>query len=454
MTESSFEVQENFLLIGNKGSYLVEKFLGEGTFGKVAKCKNLSTNKDVAIKIIKNGFDNAGENELKALIEISKLDADEYNLVKCVDVFLYKSHVCIVFEILDQSLYDFLEDRRFRPLFVQEIRAIAWQLLIALKGLKSINLVHCDIKLDNIMLVNQDSKPFRVKLIDFGLASKTKDIPTGTRLQNICFRAPEVILGLPLDERLDMWTVGYVLALSFDDLKNMYHDQKKMTEMLEVDPNKRISPNDALRHPFFKLEKKEPKTTKPQEPAVVEVHQQPEAKEVTSVPHGPAANPQERSSNNNKTSLVQQQKAEKRKNPAASRKRKNSHRQSQDRENRLHGGAVVSALASQQDGPRFKSQLGDMKNITSMGDLSVWSLHVLPMHASVLLLPPSKNVLHRLIGNSKLSIGVSVRVNGCVIVDILPCDRLATCRGRPLPSPRRVQDRLLQPSDPERDKTE
>uniref|UniRef100_A0A3P9IDD2 Protein kinase domain-containing protein n=1 Tax=Oryzias latipes TaxID=8090 RepID=A0A3P9IDD2_ORYLA len=337
-------------------------FLGEGTFGKVAKCKNLSTNKDVAIKIIKNGFDNAGENELKALIEISKLDADEYNLVKCVDVFLYKSHVCIVFEILDQSLYDFLEDRRFRPLFVQEIRAIAWQLLIALKGLKSINLVHCDIKLDNIMLVNQDSKPFRVKLIDFGLASKTKDIPTGTRLQNICFRAPEVILGLPLDERLDMWTVGYVLALLYTGFcihpwdseyniiramvemqgmpdselidQGLYtnrfftrteENSKIMTEveqlidllkqMLEVDPNKRISPNDALRHPFFKLEKKEPKTTKPQEPAVVEVHQQPEAKEVTSVPHGPAANPQERSSNNNKTSLVQQQKAEKRKNP-------------------------------------------------------------------------------------------------------------------------------------------
>uniref|UniRef100_A0A3P9KM17 Family with sequence similarity 241 member A n=1 Tax=Oryzias latipes TaxID=8090 RepID=A0A3P9KM17_ORYLA len=33
-------------------------------------------------------------------------------------------------------------------------------------------------------------------------------------------------------------------------------------------------------------------------------------------------------------------------------------------------------------------------------------------------------MLHRLIGNSKLSIGVSVRVNGCVIEDIPPCDRL------------------------------
>uniref|UniRef100_A0A8C7YA76 Si:dkey-4e7.3 n=1 Tax=Oryzias sinensis TaxID=183150 RepID=A0A8C7YA76_9TELE len=50
-------------------------------------------------------------------------------------------------------------------------------------------------------------------------------------------------------------------------------------------------------------------------------------------------------------------------------------------------------------------------------------------------------MLHRLIGNSKLSIGVSVRLNGYVIVDILPCDRLATCLGRPLPSPTSGRDR-------------
>uniref|UniRef100_A0A3P9KGQ0 Protein kinase domain-containing protein n=1 Tax=Oryzias latipes TaxID=8090 RepID=A0A3P9KGQ0_ORYLA len=221
------------------------------------------------------------------------------------------------------------------PLFLHEIRAIAWQLLISLKGLKSINLVHCDIKLDNIMLVNQVSEPFRVKLIDFGLASKTTDIQMGTRLQNICFRAPEVILGLPLDERLDMWTVGYVLALLYTDV---YY---KQTKIKEVDPNKRISPNDALRHPFFNLEKKTPKTSKPQKPVAVEVHQQPEAKEVPSVPQGPAPNPQERSSNKNKKSLVQQQKAEKRKAPAASRKRTNSDRQSQDAENSWQMEAAV-----------------------------------------------------------------------------------------------------------------
>uniref|UniRef100_A0A3P9H325 Protein kinase domain-containing protein n=1 Tax=Oryzias latipes TaxID=8090 RepID=A0A3P9H325_ORYLA len=342
MTESSFEVVENIILLGHKGMYFVERFLGEGTFGKVAKCTNLSTNEEVAIKIIKNGFNKTAKDEIKALTEISKLDAHKYSLVKFVEWFHYNSHVCIVFEMLDQSLFDFMKDRSSHPLFLHEIRAIAWQLLISLKGLKSINLVHCDIKLDNIMLVNQVSEPFRVKLIDFGLASKTTDIQMGTRLQNICFRAPEVILGLPLDERLDMWTVGYVLALlytgfyilprdsefniiramvemhgmpdnecldqglytnkfftkteenskvvwkldtpeqqskktgeqvkdkldcwSFDNLKDVYYKQTKIKEveqlidllkrMLEVDPNKRISPNDALRHPFFNLEKK------------------------------------------------------------------------------------------------------------------------------------------------------------------------------------------------------
>uniref|UniRef100_A0A3P9ISV9 Protein kinase domain-containing protein n=1 Tax=Oryzias latipes TaxID=8090 RepID=A0A3P9ISV9_ORYLA len=354
MTESSFEVVENIILLGHKGMYFVERFLGEGTFGKVAKCTNLSTNEEVAIKIIKNGFNKTAKDEIKALTEISKLDAHKYSLVKFVEWFHYNSHVCIVFEMLDQSLFDFMKDRSSHPLFLHEIRAIAWQLLISLKGLKSINLVHCDIKLDNIMLVNQVSEPFRVKLIDFGLASKTTDIQMGTRLQNICFRAPEVILGLPLDERLDMWTVGYFNIIramvemhgmpdnefvwkldtpeqqskktgeqvkdkldcwSFDNLKDVYYKQTKIKEveqlidllkrMLEVDPNKRISPNDALRHPFFNLEKKTPKISKPQKPAAVEVHQQPAAKEVPNVPQGPAANPQETSSNKNKKSLVQ-----------------------------------------------------------------------------------------------------------------------------------------------------
>ena len=51
------------------------------------------------------------------------------------------------------------------------------QLAIALQALKGVGVIHADIKLDNIMLVNQLEQPLKVKLIDFGLAvhvSETK----------------------------------------------------------------------------------------------------------------------------------------------------------------------------------------------------------------------------------------------------------------------------------------
>uniref|UniRef100_A0A3B3D009 Protein kinase domain-containing protein n=1 Tax=Oryzias melastigma TaxID=30732 RepID=A0A3B3D009_ORYME len=293
-----------------------KKFLGEGTYGKVAKCLEMSTQKHVAIKIVKKDFEDAGEDEIKALIELSKIDADKYNLVKFVEWFHHNNHVCIVFDMLDQSLYDYLEKRGFRPLSLRTIRCLAWQLLVALSGLKKINMVHFDIKPDNIMLVDQNAEPLRLKLIDFGLAEKVEDLEMGIRIQNICFRAPEVMLGLPLDERLDMWTVGYVLGMlyagfyfypqdseyniiralfektgqkvddfdfwSFDELKGLYSEKNEaqkveefmdlLKRMLEVDPNKRISPDEALQHPLFKLGKKRPQT--PKEPA--QVHQEPE----------------------------------------------------------------------------------------------------------------------------------------------------------------------------------
>uniref|UniRef100_A0A3B3DHV4 Protein kinase domain-containing protein n=1 Tax=Oryzias melastigma TaxID=30732 RepID=A0A3B3DHV4_ORYME len=327
----------------NCGLYLVEKFLGEGTYGKVAKCRNLTTNKEVAIKITKPSRRDSGLFELNALAEITKLDADKYGLIKFLDWFEYRSHICIVYEMLDQSLYDFMYTRRHRPLSIHEIRTIARQLLISLKGLKEINMAHCDIKPDNIMLVNQASEPFRVKLIDFGLTKNPRDMETGTHMQNLCFRAPEVILGLPLDERVDMWTVGYTLAWLYRGFhihpvdseytvirsltkRQGMPDQKlldnglfterfftltedestftKTTEvelfikllrqMLEIDPDKRITPEEALKHSFFTMEQPSADSEKSnsQESTSEKGHSQ--AKKTT-VPQEPAAAPQEKS---------------------------------------------------------------------------------------------------------------------------------------------------------------
>uniref|UniRef100_A0A8C7WMZ4 Protein kinase domain-containing protein n=1 Tax=Oryzias sinensis TaxID=183150 RepID=A0A8C7WMZ4_9TELE len=163
----------------------------------------------------------------------------------------------------------------------------------ALKALKSIGVVHCDIKLDNIMFA--DKKSLKFKLIDFGLAVEKKELPIGTKIQAIPFRAPEVILGLPLDESVDMWALGVSLAtvysgnypfpddydyetvramvqifglpeeelLSMTEINrkqfDMYdHDDHKafidlLKRMLVVNPQSRITPSQALEHDFITM---------------------------------------------------------------------------------------------------------------------------------------------------------------------------------------------------------
>lgn len=65
---------------------------------------------------------------------------------------------------------------------------LSLQLLVALDALEYLGIVHSDIKPDNIMVVNAESEPLRVKLIDFGLAFPTSKIWRGMQIQNESYR--------------------------------------------------------------------------------------------------------------------------------------------------------------------------------------------------------------------------------------------------------------------------
>uniref|UniRef100_A0A3B3I2M9 Protein kinase domain-containing protein n=1 Tax=Oryzias latipes TaxID=8090 RepID=A0A3B3I2M9_ORYLA len=206
------------------GIYEVGKFLGEGAFGKVAKCSKLGSNECFAIKMVDDM--DAGMDEAKAIGLIKSLDPDVNNLLKFHESFKYLKFMCLVYEILDQSLESLMRKNSFRPTHLCAIRAIAQQLLVALSALKSINVFHGDIKLDNIMMVNQDSTPYKVKLIDFGLATDSWDLQLGALVQIVPFRAPQVSLGLPLGVGADMWSLGVVLAsLYFGKLPFTYDEE-------------------------------------------------------------------------------------------------------------------------------------------------------------------------------------------------------------------------------------
>uniref|UniRef100_A0A3P9JBG3 Protein kinase domain-containing protein n=1 Tax=Oryzias latipes TaxID=8090 RepID=A0A3P9JBG3_ORYLA len=276
-----------------------ENKLGQGSFGKVLHYKIQNTSEDVAVKFIKR---KEGLKELKMLKKINAFDPDKNCFLKMLDHFEYKSLICVVFEKLDQTLSDIFLKRNQRPFDVCELRPVAQQLLVALRALKTIGLVHCDIKLNNVMFVNHQSYPYKVKLIDFGLAREKTSLRRLSNIQIVGYKAPEVVFDCPLDEAVDMWSVGCVLAgmykakhfyprtCLYDYIASIIHMQGQppdnvllkgsvysfrkpseymgspintfrnveefkslIKQMLCVDQKTRITPEEALNHNFFTM---------------------------------------------------------------------------------------------------------------------------------------------------------------------------------------------------------
>uniref|UniRef100_A0A3B3HSH6 Protein kinase domain-containing protein n=1 Tax=Oryzias latipes TaxID=8090 RepID=A0A3B3HSH6_ORYLA len=262
----ALELMVGHYLVGNQGIYKVQEFLGEGGFGKVARCTKLGSPEIYAIKIITNVQEGKEEFESMKLIQV--LDPDENHLMKMYECFSFQNVICLVYEILEESLEDFLIKNECKATPLTYVRALAQQMFQALKALKSIGVVHCDIKLDNIMFADKNSLKF--KLIDFGLAVESKELPIGTEIQVTRFRAPEVILGLPLDESVDMWALGMVLAcVYFADVLNRAKNKDTFFTrdngdwrlsfidllkcILQVNPQRRITPSQALEHDFITM---------------------------------------------------------------------------------------------------------------------------------------------------------------------------------------------------------
>uniref|UniRef100_A0A8C1ZGJ7 non-specific serine/threonine protein kinase n=1 Tax=Cyprinus carpio TaxID=7962 RepID=A0A8C1ZGJ7_CYPCA len=215
--EGDYQLVQHEILCSVSNSYEVLEFLGRGTFGQVAKCWKRGTNEIVAIKILKNhpSYARQGQIEVSILNRLSAENADEFNFVRSYECFQQKGHTCLVFEMLEQNLYDFLKHSKFSPLPLRHIRPILQQVATALMKLKSLGLIHADLKPENIMLVDPIRQPYRVKVIDFGSASHVSKAVCSTYLQSRYYRAPEIILGLPFCEAIDMWSLGCVIAELF-----------------------------------------------------------------------------------------------------------------------------------------------------------------------------------------------------------------------------------------------
>lgn len=109
----------------------VTKLLGQGTFGKVVQAHDKKRNKLVAIKIIRSvqKYRDASRIELRVLATLKANDHENRN--RCIhlrDCFDYRGHICIVMDLLGQSVFDFLKGNSFVPFPNSQIQNFARQL--------------------------------------------------------------------------------------------------------------------------------------------------------------------------------------------------------------------------------------------------------------------------------------------------------------------------------------
>ncbi|KAM7390794.1 hypothetical protein PAMA_008808 [Pampus argenteus] len=97
--------------------------------------------------------------------------------------------------------------RDHQGLSTQELSPVVHQLATALSHLRSMGPVHTDLKPDNIMVMNNQQQPLKVKLIDFAPARHVSAAE-----QTTWYRAPEVMLHVPFNKAIDMWSLGVVAA--------------------------------------------------------------------------------------------------------------------------------------------------------------------------------------------------------------------------------------------------
>ncbi len=110
----------------------------------------------VAVKVIRNKgrFHKQALVEAKVLRTIAEHDPrDEARCVRLLEHFSFRGHLCLAFELLSMSLYEFLKANCFLGVSLPLIRRFAVQLLDAFRFLRRHEIVHCDVKPENILLV-------------------------------------------------------------------------------------------------------------------------------------------------------------------------------------------------------------------------------------------------------------------------------------------------------------
>ncbi|KAL9851499.1 cyclin-dependent kinase-like 2 isoform 3-T3 [Geothlypis trichas] len=219
--------------------YQVLGLVGEGSYGMVTKCRNRESGQIVAVKKFLESDDDAAVRKI-ALREIKLLKQLRHeNLVNLLDVCKRKKRWYLVFEFVDHTVLNDLEDSP-NGLDFERVRKYLFQIMRAIAFCHSHNIIHRDIKPENI-LVSQSGV---VKLCDFGFARPlaTSGEAYTDYVATRWYRAPELLVGDSKYGRpVDVWAVGALITEMLtgealfpgdSDIDQLYHITKCLGNLI------------------------------------------------------------------------------------------------------------------------------------------------------------------------------------------------------------------------------
>jgi aurora kinase len=245
------------------------KQLQEGTFSEVYSAYHKPTDTTYALKkIYKTTLEKYPYFSLQNELDIHYSLSSHPHIVKLYGHFTHENDNYMVLEY--SALGDIFTSGQ--NLSEDIVVSVVKQLLLALKYCHDNNIIHRDVKPENVLMF----KDGQVKLTDFGLSEKVKDIHVSNR-NDICgtveYLAPEIFLGNKYGYEIDLWTLGLLtyellignslytvrsLMYSLNDEIRWPSDNTLSTNvknfissLIKLDPKQRMTTKEALNHPFI-----------------------------------------------------------------------------------------------------------------------------------------------------------------------------------------------------------
>ncbi|KAI8983021.1 kinase-like domain-containing protein [Pilobolus umbonatus] len=205
------------------GAYQIRTLLGVGAFSHVYLANNVETNEVYAVKTIQKGkllYDARVRSSIEREVSILK-NIEHPNIVHLETTIETEHMMCLVLEYVEGGeLFNYVqqmhEQLHKNELKVDEIlvKKLFMQLLLAVKWLHEHNIVHRDLKLENILIHNDINGQPLLKITDFGLARIVD--PNSPLLTTRCgseeYAAPEIVQSKNYDGRKsDIWSLGIIL---------------------------------------------------------------------------------------------------------------------------------------------------------------------------------------------------------------------------------------------------